>query len=216
MICSLNEIEALARKAARGGAMSWGLAEEAGKAVRWLSDNGFPGPWLLAELLRQNDGKPYCDLAPEQPDGILRARRGPLCPIIAGALICDRADELKAGATLRLHEVAVPLLLAPFAFAASRSAGVALALEWQGVSLLLDGGVPKLAGAAAVPAGAGTGTTSVTLTARDGQAPAWSPATPDRHVSAETFRILESFAFRTYAPATEASRAGAGAGSDMD
>ncbi len=66
MICSLNEIEALARKAARGGGMSWGLAEEAGKAVRWLSDNGFPGPWLLSKLLLQNDGKPYSELALQQ------------------------------------------------------------------------------------------------------------------------------------------------------
>ncbi|PHP28212.1 DUF3726 domain-containing protein [Limimaricola cinnabarinus] len=212
MICSLNEIEALSRKAARGAGMSWGLAEEAGKAVRWLSDNGFAGPWLLAELLRRNDGTPYADLVPRPSDGIWRARSGPLCPIIAGALICDRADELKAGAALRLQEVAVPLLLAPFAAAASRSAGVALALEWQGVSLLFGGGAPKLDGAAGATATAGP----VTLSTREGQAPAGGPAAPDRHVTAETFQILESFAFRTYAPATEASRAGAGAGSERD
>lgn len=214
MICSLNEIEALARKAARGGAMSWGLAEEAGKAVRWLSDNGFPGPWLLAELLRQNDTKPYSDLAPLQSDGIWRARRGPLCPIIAGALICDRADDLKEGAALRLGEVAVPLLLAPFAAAASRSAGVALALEWDSVSLVFDRGAPKLNGATAAMIVAGTG--SVTLSAREAQAPGWGPTAPDRHVTSETFWILESFAFRTYAPATEESRAGAGAGRETD
>ncbi|THF93305.1 MAG: DUF3726 domain-containing protein, partial [Sulfitobacter sp. SK025] len=32
MIYSLNEIEALSRKAARGAGMSWGLAEETGQS----------------------------------------------------------------------------------------------------------------------------------------------------------------------------------------
>ncbi|SDF25394.1 DUF3726 domain-containing protein [Limimaricola pyoseonensis] len=214
MICSLNEIEALARKAARGAGMSWGLAEEAGKAVRWLSDHGFPGPDLLAELLRRNDGKPYSDLAPRQLDGVWRARRGPLCPIVAGALICDRADELGQGATLRLGEIAVPLLLAPFAYEAARTAGMTVALEWQGVSLVLGGAAPRLAGdeTALVVADAG----SVALFPADDRATASVRTSAGRQVSAETMRALEGFATRTYAPATEASRAGAGAGREGD
>ena len=36
MHASLNEIESLCKKAARGAGMSWGLAEEAGKAAKWL------------------------------------------------------------------------------------------------------------------------------------------------------------------------------------
>ncbi|MFW8596431.1 DUF3726 domain-containing protein [Cribrihabitans neustonicus] len=214
MICSLNEIEALARKAARGAGMSWGLAEEAGKAARWLSGNGFPGPRLLAELLRQNDGKPYSDLAPRQLDGTWRARRGPLCPIIAGALICDRADELRNGAELLLGEVAVPLLLVPFASDASRSAGVTLALEWRGMSIILDGGTPGMYGEEAALLAAEAG--SVTLTSAGERALASVRTNPDRHVTTETSRFLEQFALRTCAPATEASRAGAGAGQEGD
>ena len=41
MSYSLNEFEALALKAARGAGLPWGLAEEAGKAVRILSSFGF-------------------------------------------------------------------------------------------------------------------------------------------------------------------------------
>ena len=48
MTWSLNEIETLSRKAARGAGLSWGLAEEAGKATRWLAAAGLPGPQVLA------------------------------------------------------------------------------------------------------------------------------------------------------------------------
>jgi hypothetical protein len=40
---SLNEIEALAGKAARGAGYDWGLAEEAGQSVRWLEARDFRG-----------------------------------------------------------------------------------------------------------------------------------------------------------------------------
>lgn len=214
MICSLNEIEVLARKAARGGGMSWGLAEETGKAVRWLSDHGFPGPWLLAELLEQNDGTPYAQLAPQQSDGTWRARRGPLCPIIAGALICDRADDLTTGAGLRLGQVAVPLMLAPFAAEVSRATGMNVALEWHGLSLILDGNAVAMEGENAALLAPYAGSVNLMPT----KEPAFpTPRTSTgRHVSAEVMRTLESFAMRTYAPATEASRAGAGAGVESD
>ena len=215
MICSLNEIEALARKAARGGGMSWGLAEEAGKAVRWLSDNGFPGPSLLAELLRQNDGKTYSELAVQQGnDGVLRAQSGLLCPIIAGALICDQADDLKGGAELRLGNVAVPLLLAPFASEAARSAGVSIALEWSGVKLNLGGAAPGGEGAEAALRVASTETVTLSRAIR----PADGTVRPcsDRDVSSETMQSLENYAQRTYAPVTAESRAGAGAGQESD
>ena len=37
MNVSMNEVESMAKTAARGAGYSWGLAEEAGKATRWLS-----------------------------------------------------------------------------------------------------------------------------------------------------------------------------------
>ena len=49
---SLNEIEALAKKAARGSGCSWGVAEDAGRAVRWLEARGLPGAEALGTLLR--------------------------------------------------------------------------------------------------------------------------------------------------------------------
>ena len=51
---SLAEIDALSRKACRGAGYSWGLAEDAGKAVRWLTAYGLPGAETLSELLQVN------------------------------------------------------------------------------------------------------------------------------------------------------------------
>ena len=51
MSWSLGEIEALAIKAARGAGWPWGLAEEAGWAVRWLEARGLPGVQTLADCL---------------------------------------------------------------------------------------------------------------------------------------------------------------------
>lgn len=214
MICSLNEIEALSRKAARGSGLSWGLAEETGKAVRWLSDNGLPGPRVLVELLCLNDGVSHADVAPRCENGVWTARNGALSPIVAGALICDRAEELMTGEGLRLEDIAAPLLLAPFVSAASRAAGLALALEWPGVVLSFDRGAVAVEGdEAALLAGRAK---SVILTTGVRHATRSARGRDGRDVAPQTTRLLESFAQRTYAPATELSRAGAGAGRDAD
>ena len=40
MSYSLNEFQALARKAAGGSGVAWGIAEEAGMAARYLCEHG--------------------------------------------------------------------------------------------------------------------------------------------------------------------------------
>tara|TARA_R110002096_G_scaffold166736_2_gene336074 strand:+ start:1755 stop:2399 length:645 start_codon:yes stop_codon:yes gene_type:complete len=214
MIYSLNEIEALARKAARGGGMSWGLAEETGKAVRWLSDNGFSGPHLLADLLGINDGIAYLKLVPRYANGSLSAESGPLCPIIVGALICDRAYDLTLGDPIHINDVSVPLLLAPFIAAASRSGRVTVTLEWAGTLLTFDSGrVNVKAGKAALMT---RHAKSAVLTKTETRFVASARTAAGRQMDKATLRVLESFAFRTYAPATEASRAGAGPEQDNE
>ncbi|MFD2738001.1 DUF3726 domain-containing protein [Sulfitobacter aestuarii] len=214
MICSLNEIEALSRKAARGGGLSWGLAEEAGKAVRWLCDAGFPGARLLVALLQLNDGKEYAELVPQLGDGIWQTRGGRLCPVIAGSLICDRADMLRQGEALLFGDTALPLLLAPFAAEAARLAEVSVVLEWPGARLSLGQGATLAEGDAAALEVACAGPVTLSRGARQGHAPAAGDV--GRRLDTVTLGALEAFAQRTYAPATEASRAGAGAGQDND
>ncbi|MHC4974961.1 MAG: DUF3726 domain-containing protein [Planctomycetota bacterium] len=93
MTFSLNEVEAMGKRAARGAGLDWGIAEEAGKAARWLTAHGLPGPELLAQLLTRNEGKSYDELAPVSTDDVWQAESGCLCPLIAGAALSDRAAE---------------------------------------------------------------------------------------------------------------------------
>ncbi|RED11766.1 hypothetical protein POI8812_02862 [Pontivivens insulae] len=51
MTLSLNEVQSLARKAARGAGFSWGMADEAGRAVRFLHEWGLDGAATLTFLL---------------------------------------------------------------------------------------------------------------------------------------------------------------------
>lgn len=92
---SLGEIGALSLKAARGAVLSWGLAEEASWAVRWLGARGLPGAAALARHLREPDGA---------------------CPLALGAWIADtRTLDHDVSGTL-----SAPLLLVPFLSRAAR------------------------------------------------------------------------------------------------
>ena len=48
---SVSEASSLAIKAARGVGMPWGIAEEAGFALRWLTQSGAPGVTALCRYL---------------------------------------------------------------------------------------------------------------------------------------------------------------------
>ena len=91
MSYSLNEIEALSKKAARGAGLSWGMSEEAAKATRWLVSHGLPAARLLADLLNQTDRVDRGGLAPVSFDGVWQAKSGQLCPLASGAAV--KADS---------------------------------------------------------------------------------------------------------------------------
>jgi hypothetical protein len=210
MTFSLNEVEAMGKRAARGAGMDWGTAEEAGKAARWLTAQGLPGPELLAELLTRNERKSYDELVPVSVEGVWQAKSGWLCPLIAGAALSDRAAEVAAGREFEFGPVAFPLLLAPYAACGARSRGAAIELSWSGVTLTIspDDGVEVDGNLAAVAT-----RTAESVHCRPGGKDTVTPlaGTPGRAVDAETWARLSVFAHRTLAPATEASRlAGAG------
>jgi hypothetical protein len=212
MTWSLNEIEALSRKAARGAGLSWGLAEEAGKAARWLVAQGLPGPQVLADLLTRNDGTTYETLCPHDEDeGRWTARGGTLCPLISGAALCDHASRLAAGEALHLGRTASPMLLLPYLDAAARIAGRSVTVSWEGVSVTC--GAPDGIPAPMTPDLTTDMVDSVSILPG---APCDADATPPTaraDIPEDTAQRLDAFAQRTYAPETEASRlAGAGAG----
>ncbi|MEP3345325.1 MAG: DUF3726 domain-containing protein [Litoreibacter sp.] len=213
---SLNEIDALVKRATRGAGLSWGMAEEAGKAVRWLASHQFSGATALANLLDEIDGREMRELAPASLEGSWAAPKGMLCPLASGAALNDCASKLVEGAAIEMTNVCQPMLMAPFAAWAALQIGAVVEVAWQDMCLQSDGyslwvGDPK---------GQVGATSADALSCRrvTGRSEYLKPPAHRRQVDATTWARLNVYAQRTYAPATEASRMlGAGAGvSDND
>ena len=209
MSYSLNEIEATAKKAARGAGYSWGMAEEAGKATRWLCIQGQEGCATLAGYLIQMDGQVLSEHMPHMLSGEWQAK-STLCPLISGAALSDCAADLLSDDII-LNEVAHAALLLPFAGRAAVRLNRVVALECDGARAVTNGIELALEGAFSTHAAQVT----VSLQAEMPAAlPRFTRGTP----TAKDLATLNKFAHRTYAPATEESRRlGAGAGlSDND
>ena len=211
---SLAEMETLSRKAARGAGFDWGLAEEAGKAARWLASIGLPGPALLCRLLMGNDGKPFEALCPTAMVEPWHALSGELCPLIAGAALVDRAEQLGTSHGVRLGKISLPVLTLPFVARAAVRLGYELEASWPGVRVVFrpDGIVIDAEGDALSAEAAND------LTVRAAEPAAGrvvAPSNESRAVDAISWAALTRLAHRTLVPASEASRAGAG-GRDSD
>ena len=191
---SQNEIEQLCLKAARGAGMSWGLAEEAGFAAAWLAMRGLHGPGVLLAQLRD-----------QAADG------GCLCPIALGSALCDHAHLPETAideTALRVGPVKHPVLLLAFLSDLARTWGGCVRLDWPRgtVRLTADG---RISGDAAILAKETRLDAELSV---HGAAPDEPTAPCEPHyVPAEILSGLNAFALRTTVPASETSRAGAGA-----
>lgn len=211
MSYSLGEIEALCRKAAKGAGYGWGMAEEAGRAARWLEAQGLPGADCLLTCLEDDQADRAAPLIVGQD---WHSPAQSLCPIVTGACLSDHAAQIASHA-IQLDTLRHPLLLAPFVASAAALQNITLHLTWSDVRLVISGNSHRIEGsqtnlhaaiAQGVTCGPGTSdATPVSLRSRADLAP-------------DTYQRLCALAQRTYAPATEASRiAGAGSGlSDND
>jgi hypothetical protein len=212
MIVSLNEIENLSLKACRGAGMSWGLAEEAAQAARWLAGTGLAWDQSLARLLAQRHQISGPSLSGREIRGSIGG--SPLCPIHAGAAI---ADLLGHGTSLTLHDILEPIWLLPFAHRPARP-GRNVVLTWPTGTICF--------GAVVVPAiseqptsGLATGRLDwlraelLPEDASETRAALVHGRSDERLADAASWANLEAWAARTYVAASVQSRiAGAGAG----
>lgn len=173
---ALGEIAGMAKGAARGAGLPWGLAEEAQFAVPWLEARGVSGAAALARRLGR-------DLA-------LQPGAAACCPLALGAYF---RDGLVAAFGRVL--VAEPVLLLPAMAEVSAVLGAEVVADWQG----------------------GWDVAQAEVVVRPGAAPTFGMVMPRAVIAPEVWAELDGYAARMLAPATEASRAGAGAGnSDND
>ena len=187
MSYSLNEFQALARKAARGSGVPWGIAEEAGMASRYLCEHGLNGAESLCQALGQ----------PPKTN-----------PLYIGPALSDGAwAQQNWQSSQPMH---APALLIPFAALSLADTDIWLHIAWDGVSLYLSKSdliytkIDQIHAAGPIEVKIETGEAGL------GKALQKSSRA---QISKECYRALERLAEKTYAPATEASRlTGAGAG----
>jgi len=206
---SLNEIEALSLKAARGAGYDWGLAQDAGKSAAWLWAHRLDGSSAFAAWLKSGFALNLKRHMPTEYTNPLRAE-GMICPFVLGACLSDRSANL-VGETMAAQSVAFPLLVVPMVSAMARRLECSIEIECDGRSFAvdqngatLDFDLPDVADQILIR------TSETPLADR----PKLHRADPSK----DSLSVLLDFAHRTYAPATEESRRlGAGSGgSDND
>ena len=202
-----NETEMLCLKAARGAGLSWGLAEEAGFAARWLQRRGIDGPTaLLAHLDRLADGAVGA-AHPVAPDDLRPRGGGTLCPIATGATLSDSA---RIPAT-PVGPLAAPILFLPFLQCLAQELGRSVLATWQDgrISISPEGEVTGPVGRLSA-----TATATLDLTAGDASATEPSLAPQDHRPSPDCLSRLNAYAMKITVPATQSSRVDAGSGTD--
>ena len=209
MSYALNEVEATAKRAARGAGYDWGLAEEAAKATRWLCAQGLDGAAVLAGLLEAGYASERNAHVPQDLKGDWLAA-APLCPLATGAALSDCAARLQ-DTPRKMGPVTRPAMILPFAAMAARQLGACVTVEGEGFQAVTDGSglhiegtLPETSGALTIRAAGSLANANPSHTRAEPEEAAWA--------------VLNRFAHKTYAPATEESRLlGAGAGlSDND
>lgn len=213
IVVSLGEVETYGRRAARGAGLAWGLAEEAGRAARWLAERGLPGIELLQALLAANDGRAYADMAPVIDGARWRSARGPLCPVCCGAALADRWASIGSGAPVRIDPIACPLLLLPFLHRRAEVSARTWELRWPSVRAVLS---PDALAIGCDDDAAPGGSRAVTVTIARGRGDAPTVTHPVRDdgvpIASTVWQAIDGLAQRTYVPGTDESRArGAGA-----
>ena len=197
MTFSLNEVEVTSKKAARGAGYSWGLAEEAGKAIRWLCARELDGCGALLLLLTKTDGMATMQVTPDTHQMIWQAKGGFLCAVMTGCCVSDLAE--RDDPTFRFGPIIAPLLMLPFVATVARVRQCNMHVTWPGGNAVTDGEQINLTGT--IP----DFVTDMQIEAGGvikAVAQVQSRALPDSAVWAR----LHAFAHRTYAPATEESR----------
>jgi hypothetical protein len=201
---SLNEIEVAARRAAIGAGLPVGLAQDVSAAVAWLVARGLDGAGCLAALLEGVRREPSIA---EQQDGSLIFADGRV--EVCGASAIDLLLSRPSGASVTVKRANAPLLLAGLAGAAAVQHGVAFELVCAGNTLLI---APETLD---IDATCLTADCDVTLSCRktDGADDVPLPDLNGFIIDDANWRKIAEFAYKTYVPASEASRlTGAGAG----
>ncbi len=186
MSYSLNEYEALCKKAARGSGMHWGQSEEVGKAARCLGAFGLDDGRLLLRAIE---------------------KFGPQNALWLGPALCDKGCDFEK--PLVLKGVEVPVYMLPFLHIMILDQDVSLRVTWDRFDAVLSAsGINCTISDGLCQDGPIELCISKLSAIKDDGLFAQSRV----DIPLEIFERLNGLAHKTYAPATEESRlVGAGA-----
>ncbi len=214
---SLNEIELTGRKAVRGAGLPWGLAEDAGRAVRWLEMVGLPGMAWLAGLLVRTDYKCLDDWRVRVlPTGWGNVS-GLLSPLVVGPSLSDSVPLCRQQnqSTITLQAVTCPQLCAGYLGITSLQTGIPVTLLWSHGSVHVEGDRVWYDGMQGPDLDEHSYDLTVDLRPPDRLAHSTLGIARlgSRAVNDQVLGVLEALARRTYVKNTDMSRlSGAGAG----
>lgn len=195
MIYSLSEIDAQCKKATRGAGFSWGYAEEAGKAARWLATYELPSAALLAAYLPQY----FNSLSQFQGT----------CPLAAGAAVCDNGAAITEQA-IHFKRLAYPLLLLPYVAMLARDQSLNVVVSWAGAQIICSPDSIGILECTELSADDAKDVCCEVTESKESiqnvQIAHWA----GQFIEESDWQVLASLAHNTYVPATEASRMGAG------
>ena len=199
--------------AARGAGYSWGLAEEAGKAARWLAARRLP--WLLSliDLLAAPPGSKAPIWSTEESVRPSEATAS-ICPILAGSHIVD-SFTTQRGFYVHLSRMRQPLLLLPFLSRLANATRQPVVVTWKEtrIWLLSTTAQCRMQDLEALVVDTVDEVTVTSDETGDVSGQTFGPIAGGCPVSPRNWAALEAIAARTYVPASELSRLqGAGAG----
>ncbi|NIZ60223.1 DUF3726 domain-containing protein [Sedimentitalea sp. CY04] len=210
MSYSLNEIEALSKRAARGAGLDWGVAEEASKATRWLCAQDFDGCRLLSSVLSECQTESKRLQAPQSLSGEWRGQLRTLCPIQTGTALSDCAAQV-ASDGVEIRDLSNPLFILPFVAAVARLAKTCLLVTWEGATITTDGNTVDLQLSVETTPYVERADRLVIAQTAPMTMPTKLPCRANPR--SQNWHDLNALAALTYAPATETSRRlGAGGG----
>ncbi len=208
---SLNETDALVRKAARGAGLSWGLAEETGKAARTLAITCEHCLSTLADVLEAGRAGELSRKVIRHGASFRAACDKPLDPLVIGPSLVDHEFLLDAGTLSIEGSIRAPILLLPYLRKMALEAARPLVVSTNLGSLMITG----CANADTAPAALSEDVASLRLSISEnpvGAVPAHAPIQAVM-LPQEVRQRFEALAALTYVPSSERSRAtGAGAG----
>ncbi len=217
MELSLNQIEHTARKAVRGAGLPWGLADDAGRAVRWLETLGLAGMSWLADLLFRVDHRPLRKWRIRPQSTGWQGASGVISPLLAGPSLSDilplYRQQLRHQLTLRA--VVCPQLCVGYLGVASLQTGVSMAVSWARVTVEVMGDGVRYAGQRPPDFDQGPHDLDIYFAHQTESAASGLLAerVGSRQVDVRVLDRLESLVRRTYVENTDTSRlSGAGAG----